>query len=94
MERAVGTQYFPCISRPYGTIGGRNASLSTNMMSQKGQATICNAPKNSPAIQHKLWVRGRPVRILKSGRDVRVPRESIQKNFSISKKILYFAVSN
>ena len=46
MERAVGTQYFPCISRPYGTFGGRKAPLSTDMMSLKGQATICNAPCN------------------------------------------------
>jgi len=23
MERAVGTQYFSCISRPYGAFGGR-----------------------------------------------------------------------
>ena len=32
--------YFPCISRPYGTFGGRKAPLSTNMMSLKGQTTI------------------------------------------------------
>ena len=44
MERAVGTQYFPCISRPYGRFEGRKATLSTDMMSLKGQATICNAP--------------------------------------------------
>ena len=28
MERAVGAQYFPCISRLYGTFGSLNAALA------------------------------------------------------------------
>ena len=31
---------FSCISRPYGTFGGRKAPLSTDMMSLKGQAPL------------------------------------------------------
>ena len=53
MERALGTQYFLCISRPYGTFGWRKATLSTDIMSLKGQATTEFAPYQS-AIQRKI----------------------------------------
>ena len=52
MERAVGTQYFPCISRPYETFRNKRQFA---IQSEKNKDTLIEIIKEGSIIRTVFW---------------------------------------